>query len=240
MKPQHLTAKPGEVAERVIAVGDPARARMVAEKYLEDARLVSENRDLLVFTGKYKGVPVSVAVHGIGAPSAAIVFEELAMLGAKAIVRLGTAGSLRKDVDVTHAVVATGAAYYHGGTLGAYAPGCCLPNSPDPWVTVELYKNAKELLPTHSGPVVSTDAFYAEDEHFVEFWSKRGVIAVEMECATLFSLGWMRGFKTGALLIIADSLVDPSKKDLLHHEQLAPVMDKATKAVLETLVNVEV
>ncbi len=115
-----------------------------------------------------------------------------------------------------------------------------MPNSPDPWLTVKLYEKAKELLPTHAGPVVSTDAFYAEDENFVEFWSKRGVVAVEMECATLFALGWMRGFKTGALVVIADSLVDPSKKDLLHHEQLAPVMDKATKAVLEALVSVEV
>jgi 5'-methylthioadenosine phosphorylase len=59
-----------------------------------------------------------------------------------------------------------------------------------------------------------------------------------MECATLFALGWMRGFKTGALVVIADSLVDPSKKDLLHHEELADAMDKAARAVLEALVEV--
>ena len=239
MKPQHLTAKPGEVAKRVIAVGDPARAKMVAQM-LEEPKLVSENRDLLVFTGKYKGVPVSVAVHGIGGPSAGIVFEELRMLGAGVIVRLGTAGSMKKEIDVKDAVVVTGAAHYQGGTLGVYAPGVCLPTSPDPWVTVKLYEKAKEAsLKVHAGPVVSNDAFYAESPDFAEFWSKRGVIAVEMECATLFGLGWMRGFKTGALVVIADSLVDPSKKDLLHHGELADAMDRAARAVLEALADLE-
>ncbi|UXD21305.1 5'-methylthioadenosine phosphorylase [Ignicoccus pacificus DSM 13166] len=239
MKPQHLTAKPGEVAERVVVVGDPARAKMVAQM-LEDSKLVSSNRELLVFTGKYKGVPVSVAVHGIGGPSAAIVFEELRMLGAKAMVRLGTAGSMKKEIDVGHGLVVTGAAYYCGGVLGVYSPNTCLPTSPDPWITTKLYEKAKEVgLPIHYGPVVSNDAFYAESPDFVEFWTKRGIVAVEMECATLFALGWMRGFRTGALVVMADSLVDPKKKDLLHHEQLAPAMEKATKAVLEALVDVE-
>jgi len=232
LKPQHLTAKPGEVAEKVVVVGDPARARDVANKFLEDVKLVSENRELLVFTGTYKGSRVSVAVHGIGAPSAAIVIEELAMLGAKEVVRLGTAGSMKKEIDVKDAVVVTGAAHYCGGTLGVYAPNVCLPNSPDPWLTVKLYEVG---LRVHYGPVVSNDAFYAESPDFVEFWTKRGVVAVEMECATLFALGWMRGLRTGALVVIADSLVDPNKKDLLHHEELADAMDKAARAVLEAL-----
>ena len=235
MKPQHLTAKPGEVAEKVIVVGDPARARDLAKK-LEDAKLVSENRDLLVFTGRYKGERVSVAVHGIGGPSAAIVVEELAMLGAKEVVRLGTAGSLKKEIDVKDAVVVTGAAHYCGGTLGAYAPNACLPTSPDPWLTTKLYEKAREEgLRVHLGPVISSDAFYAEDPNFAKFWAERGVVAVEMECATVFALGWMRGLRTGALVVIADSLVDPGKKDLLHHNELADVMERASRAVLEAL-----
>jgi len=241
LKPQHLTARPGEVAERVVVVGDPARAKMVAEEFLEEARLVSENRALYVYTGRYRGVPVSVAVHGIGGPSAAIVFEELRMLGARAMVRLGTAGGLRREVDVGHAVVVTGAAYYCGGVLGVYTPNACMPTAPDPELTVKLAETARRAgLTVHMGPVVSNDAFYAESPDFAEFWSKRGVIAVEMECATLFALGWMRGFKTAALVVIADNLVVPEKKNLLHHEQLAPVMRKAAKAVLDALVEVSV
>ncbi len=240
MKPQHLTAKPGEVAERVVVVGDPARAKMVAEEFLEDARLVSENRALYVYTGRYRGVPMSVAVHGIGGPSAAIVFEELRMLGAKAMVRLGTAGGLKPELDVGHAVVVTGAAYYCGGTLGVYTHGACMPTAPDPVLTTKLIETASRAgLTVHTGPVISNDAFYAESPDFAEYWAKRGVIAVEMECATLFALGWMRGFRTAALVVIADNLVVPEKKDLLHHEQLAPVMRKAAKAVLDALVETQ-
>ncbi len=238
MRPQHLTAKPGEVAERVLVVGDPARAKMVAEELLEDARVVSENRALYVYTGRYKGVPVSVAVHGIGAPSAAIVFEELRMLGAKAMLRLGTAGGLRREVDVGHAVVVTGAAYYCGGTLGVYTHGACMPTAPHPLLTVKLYEAARrEGLRVHLGPVISNDAFYAESPDFAEYWSRRGMLAVEMECATLFALGWMRGFATAAIVVIADNLVIPEKQKLLHHEELAPVMRKAARAALEALVS---
>ncbi|ALU11461.1 S-methyl-5'-thioadenosine phosphorylase [Ignicoccus islandicus DSM 13165] len=236
MKPQHLTAKPGEVAEKVLAVGDPARAKMVAEKYLEEAKLVSSNRELLVYTGKYNGEEVSVAVHGIGGPSAAIVFEELRMLGAKLIVRLGTAGSLRKEIGVPEPIVVTGASYYEGGVLGVYSPNTCLSTSPDPILTSHIAKTfSQRNVNYHLGPVISNDAFYAESENFAEYWAKRGMVAVEMECATLFALGWMRGFKTGAVVVTADSLVDPSKKDLLHHEQLAPVMEKVTEALLDAI-----
>ncbi len=241
LKPQHITAKPGEVAERVVVVGDPARAKMIADEFLEDVRLVSENRALYVYTGVYRGARVSVAVHGIGGPSAAIVFEELRMLGARAMVRLGTAGGLRRDIDVGHGVVVTGAAYYHGGVLGVYTPGACMPTAPDPELTVKLIESARRAgLTVHVGPVVSNDAFYAESPDFVEFWSSRGILAVEMECATLFALGWMRGFRTGALVVIADNLVIPEKKDLLHHGQLAPVMRKAARAVLDALVETSV
>jgi len=90
-KPLHILAKPEDIAPRVITSGDPARVKQLAS-YLEDARLVNENRGFLVYTGKYKGVDVTVATHMIGAPSAAIVFEELIMLGAKLIVRFGTCG----------------------------------------------------------------------------------------------------------------------------------------------------
>ncbi len=240
MKPQHLTAKPGEVAKKVLAVGDPARARMIAEKYLSEPKLVSSNRELLVYTGEYKGEKVSVAVHGIGGPSAAIVFEELRMLGAEMIVRLGTAGSLRKEIGVPEPIVVTGASYYEGGVLGVYSPNSCLATAPDPVLTSHIARTFSEKgLKYHLGPVISNDAFYAESENFAEYWAKRGMVAVEMECATLFALGWMRGFKTAAVVVTADSLVDPSKKDLLHHDQLAPVMEKVTEALMEAIASFE-
>ena len=218
--------------------GDPARVKQLSQ-YLEDAKLVNDNRGLLVYTGVYRGVPVTVATHGIGAPSATIVFEELRMLGARVMVRLGTAGSLIRGLKVGDFVVASGAAYQCGGnSIGMYVPGYCMPAAPSPDVTGLLIEEAARLgEKVHVGPVFSSDAFYAEDPTFARSWSERGIVAVEMECAGLFTLGWMRGFKTGALLIISDSLVE-GKEEMLTAKELAPQVEKASRIVLEAIVKV--
>ncbi len=237
--PFHILARKGDVAERVIVAGDPARVKQLAE-YLEDSKLVNENRYLLVYTGFYKNTPVTVATHGIGGPSATIVFEELRMLGAKVMVRLGTAGSLSREVKVGDFIIASGAAYIcNGNSIGMYVPGYCMPTAPHPEVTMNLINEAlKSGERVFIAPVFSSDAFYAENPEFAETWSKRGVIAVEMECASLFTLGWMRGFKTGALLVISDSLVE--KTGLLTARELAPRIEKASRIVFEALVKTRV
>lgn len=235
-KPLHILAEPGSLAKRVIVAGDPARVKQLAG-YLENPRLINENRGLLVYTGMYKGIPVSVATHGIGAPSATIVFEELAMLGAKIIIRLGTAGALHPNLDIGDMVVAAGAVYLcNGNSLGMYTPGYCYASAPSPDVTMNLVEAAGEAGEQVTvAPVFSSDAFYAENPGFAQQWAERGVAAVEMECAGLFGLGWMRGFKTGALLIISDSLVK-GKDEMLTARELAPRVEKASRIVFEALI----
>ncbi|OYT68088.1 MAG: 5'-methylthioadenosine phosphorylase, partial [Candidatus Wolframiiraptor sp. EX4484-121] len=96
--PYHILAKPEQIAEKVIAVGDPARAEHIST-ILKDAELVNTNRGFPVYTGEFDGEVVTVACHGIGGPSSSIVFEELRMLGAEIIVRLGTAGAILEDME---------------------------------------------------------------------------------------------------------------------------------------------
>ncbi|MFP3160986.1 MAG: nucleoside phosphorylase, partial [Vulcanisaeta sp.] len=112
--PIHIRAGEGDVAERVVIVGDPARARQLSG-LLTDVKVVNENRGFITYTGMYEGVRVSVAVHGVGAPSAAIVIEELIKLGAKLIIRLGTTGALRSEIGIGDVIVPTGSAYNPGG-----------------------------------------------------------------------------------------------------------------------------
>lgn len=236
MKPQHLRVAPGKLAERVVVVGDPARAQYLAERFLKEAELVNKERGFHVYTGLYNDVKMSIAVHGIGAPSAAIVFEELRMLGAKYMIRLGTAGGLIPELEIGDAVVVTGAAYIHGGTIGSYVPDACMTTAPDPVLTTRLYENAQRYHGrVYLGPVFSSDAFYAEDKDFVKKWSRRGIIAVEMEAATLFALGTLRGYRSAAIVVISDNLAVPGKEELKHHEELVEYVDKAAKAVFETL-----
>jgi len=160
MKPQHIRISPGQLAEKVVVVGDPARAKYLADNFLEDAKLVNTERCFHIYTGYYKGERISIAVHGIGAASAAIVFEELRMLGAKVMIRLGTAGGLIPSLDIGDAVVATGAAYIHGGTIGSYVPDACMVTAPDPILTTRLYENAKAIhgrLNSHFWPSFTID-----------------------------------------------------------------------------------
>ncbi|ABL88726.1 purine-liker phosphorylase, family 1 [Pyrobaculum islandicum DSM 4184] len=195
--PYHIWAKPGEIAPVVIGVGDPARAKLFAS-LMEESQLVNENR-YLVYTGNVRGRAVSIVAHGIGGPSVAIALEELKMLGMEVFVRIGTAGSFG-DLKIGDVLIAAAAAAPVGGLLNAYFPGYSPPLSADPYLTVKL----AQALNAPIGYVVSSDAFYAEDPQFVEFWQRRGALAVEMECATAMALGWLRGFKVGCVLVISN------------------------------------
>jgi len=232
----HIRARRGEVAERVIISGDPARVELL-KTYLEDPRLVSSVRGYLVYTGLYRGVPVTIAVHGIGSGSAALVVEELAMLGARVIVRLGTCGAMTPDLDVGDVVVATGASYYAGGIFTQYiGEPVCQVATPD----FDLLKRIVAKLESRdlkyvAGPVVSCDAFYTE-EGFVEKWVKRGVVAVDMETAILYVLGHLKKLKTASILVVSNSLVKPTGFKLAH--ELEPYVKRVAPAVLEAIVEV--
>ncbi|MCD6341938.1 MAG: nucleoside phosphorylase, partial [Thaumarchaeota archaeon] len=141
--PYHILAKPEDIAEKVIAVGDPARVAQVAA-LLEDKKPVNLHRGFPVYTGTYDDVRVSVACHGIGGPSSAIVFEELRMLGAKIIVRLGTAGGFLPEMEAGEIIIPDSAACFSTyGVLATYAPGVHLPLAPNYEVLEALVREAE-------------------------------------------------------------------------------------------------
>jgi len=234
--PIHIKALPGDVATRVLVTGDPGRSTVMARELLEDYRLINDNRGLLAYTGFFNGVEVTIATHGIGGPSALIVFEELASLGARYIVRLGTAGSLSKSINIGDVVVASAASCMHGGCgLGQYYGGVTPPAAPDPALVNTLYMSVSKRLATHMGPVFSSDSFYAEDEVLANRLSRLGFIAIEMEVAPLYALSWLRGFRAAALLVISNSLVDERERE---HRDLSNVVLEAGRAGLEALTSI--
>lgn len=208
-KPMHILAKREDISTRVIAVGDPGRARALSASILENPRLVNEYRGYLVFTGSYRGSPLTIATHGVGGPSAAIVFEELIMLGARYIVRLGSTGAMVDNIEIGDVIVADGAAYPVGGSVGMYLGiDTAYPASPDIELTYMVFKNlSSKLGRVWLGPVYSSDAFYAESGDFVARWSSRKILSVEMECATLFIVSRLRGVRSACVLVASDNLV---------------------------------
>jgi len=233
-QPVHLRVKPKDISKLVVTTGDPARTDHLAGM-LKDAKLVNTNRGFTTYTGYYNGNRITVSTHGVGGPSSAIVFEELRMLGAKAIVRLGSTGGMVKGLSVGDFVIPTGAAYTEG-SLRMYVPDGVLPAVPDLDLTRRLVENCKsEGAKYMVGLVFSSDAFYSEDVAFLEKWTKRGVISVEMECATLFTLGLLKGFKAASLLVVSDSLVKEAEKELVPAEKLVPYVEKAGRIVFKAL-----
>ncbi|ABP95733.1 MULTISPECIES: purine-nucleoside phosphorylase [Metallosphaera] len=219
MNPVHILAKKGDVAEKVLVVGDPGRAELLSS-LLESPKLVNKNRGFLVYTGLYRDTRVSIATHGIGGPSMAIVFEELHMLGGSTFVRLGTVGALRPEIGLGEYIIPTGASYNPGGLFFQYVGDLTsVSATPDHDLVSRLITQFSSAgYRFHVGNIFSSDAFYAEDEHFVKRWSDRGNIGVEMECATLFFLSRLRGTKSAAVVVVSDNLATGgnwiSKEDL--------------------------
>jgi purine-nucleoside phosphorylase len=196
----HIRCNQGDVAGRVIVCGDPGRARCAAE-FMEGARLVNDNRGLLTYTGRYRGMPVTVSTTGMGAPSAAIVMEELAMLGAKAVIRVGTTGGIGRGVETGDVVVPSAAIPLDGATR-AYA-GSDAPQYPDAVLSDLVAGEAgRRGLRCHRGMVCSSDTFYLEEERSAEAWRSRGVLSFEMECAVIFALARLRKYRAAAILTV--------------------------------------
>src|ERR671919_2875103 len=186
--PIHLRAEPGDYAEAVLLPGDPLRAQYIAETYFDDARQVNGERGLLGYTGTWEGRPVSVQGTGMGCPGATIVFEELIQLGAKRLLRVGTCGGLQPDHALGDLIVAISAVPADSTAMHLVAnePHCPTASWELIHEAVHVSKSTEETI--RVGPIVSSDLFYNPDEGQYERWSKRGILAVEMEAAALFTV----------------------------------------------------
>ena len=231
--PIHLRAEQGDYADACLLPGDPLRAQYIAETYLEGVRQVNGERGLLGFTGSWEGKPISVQGTGMGCPGATIVFEELVQLGVKKLLRVGTCGGLQPSHALGDLIVAISAVPADSTAMHLVAnePHC-------PTASWELIHGAVHVAkgmeqPMHVGPIVSSDLFYNPDEGQYERWSKRGVLAVEMEAAALFTVGAIRGVDAGCLLTVSDIVVEGEFKRI-SDDELRAAVDRMTRVALAT------
>ncbi|MCG1003993.1 MULTISPECIES: nucleoside phosphorylase [Halobacterium] len=225
-KQPHLLVEEGDVYDIALLPGDPGRVDRIAS-HCDDSEVVAENREYKVVNATYDGVDLTISSTGIGCPSAAIAVEELSRVGVETFLRVGTIGALQADIDVGDMIVATGAAKEEG-TSKRYESEV-YPAVPDFDVLTSLVDSAEaregvgshEDSPTrdgpsgatvHVGPIVSDDAFYNEDEDFVDDWNDAGLLAVEMEAATVFSLARRKGLAAGAICTADGNLVAGNQK----------------------------
>ena len=212
MSTPHIAAAAGDIAERVIMPGDPKRAERIARDHLDDARLVTDVRGILGFTGTVGGAPVTVMASGMGMPSISIYATELAReYGVRSIVRVGTTGAIHPDVTLRDVIIATHA--HTDSAMGdALVPGIRLSLAADVGLVRAAVDAAADAVGASGagirpGPVLTSDSFYLDRPELFAQLASMGTLAVEMEAAGLFLVGAREGIATLAVLTVTDHLL---------------------------------
>ena len=230
-----LRARVSDLAPCALVVGDPARAALVASR-LDDVKQLSNNREYHVYVGTHRGVPVTVASHGVGAAGAAVCFEELARGGVTRIIRSGTAGGMQPDVVDGAIVVATGAVRADGVShqlVPAEFPAIATPE-----LTIALAARAAETgLNVHRGIVLTGDMFYPSDvitgvDH--KMWQRAGIVAVEMEASALLVIASLHGIEAGIVLAIDGNPLNAADESMGDYDPYREIVTRAVDGALET------
>lgn len=201
----HNEAKYGDIAKTVLMPGDPLRAKYIAETWLENPVCFNKVRNMLGYTGTYKGKEVSVMGSGMGMPSIAIYSYELYhFYGVENIIRVGSAGALQEDMKLKDLVIAMGAS-----TDSAYQGQLDVPGHFAPLADFGLLEKAVAVarnknISVKVGNVLSADAFYNFDPGRTKKWADAGILAVEMESAALYINAVQAKKKALSMLSISD------------------------------------
>lgn len=212
----HNSAKMGDFAKTVLMPGDPLRAKFIAETFLENPQLVTSVRNVLGYTGTYKGKKVSVMASGMGMPSIGIYSYELyTQYGVETIIRIGSAGSYSADLDLYDVVLAESA--YSESNYAKVQCGCeedvLYPNKE---LNDHIIETAEKIgIPCKVARIHSSDVFYAEAKmgSYERYLKEHGAKCVEMESFALFNNANVLGKKAACLLTISDSMVTKQEVD---------------------------
>ncbi|MDF2699334.1 MAG: purine-nucleoside phosphorylase [Haloplasmataceae bacterium] len=205
----HIEVKePDIIAETVLLPGDPLRAKFIAENFLEDVKQFNAIRNVLGYTGTYKGKRISVMGTGMGMPSIGIYsYELIHFYGVKNLIRIGSAGAIQPHLNLYDLVISMSAS-----TNSNYLHQYDLPGTFAPTASFNLLNKAvkvaeKKGYTYHVGNILSSDTFYEDNPDAWKKWAKMGVLCIEMEAAALYANAARAGVNALAILTISDSLV---------------------------------
>lgn len=212
MATPHIGCEKGDIAETVLMPGDPLRAKYIAENFLDDAKLINEVRNMLGYTGTYKGKKITVFASGMGIPSIGIYSYELyKYYDVKQIIRIGTCGSFNQNIKLLDVILSSGA--YCKSYFDQLLDG----------VDVDFIQSSSELnrkimnaakikgLDLKYGKTITSDVFdlYCDDEEkFRSNYPDMDFLSVEMEAFGLFYIANKLGKEASCLMTVVDSLFD--------------------------------
>lgn len=237
IKPAHIECTKEDIAPIVVMPGDPLRAKYIADNFLSDAKLVSDTRNMFVFTGMYKNVRVTVMGSGMGMPSMSIyAFELFYFFGVEKIIRVGTCGGLIPELNVPDLIVVD-SAYNEGNFAYSYNGDPTHLVSSSKELTKTIMDTAKELdMHTFNGTVMSTEqfGFYSDNEHVLGRVPKNiKIIAEEMECFALFHVANSFEKLASCILTVVDSKFS---KEFMSQDDREKSLNESITLALESII----
>ena len=204
----HIGAQPGDIAETVLMPGDPYRAKWAAETFLEDAVCINEVRGMLGFTGTWKGNRVTIQGSGMGMPSLSIYVNELIKdYDAKTLIRIGSCGAMQEKVKIRDVILATTSSTLSTPSIGMFKELNFAPTADFDLLHKAYHAAENKPSPIHVGGIYSADVFYDERPDLNEQMTRHGILAVEMECAELYTLAARYNRRALAVLTVSDHLI---------------------------------
>ncbi|MDG2288746.1 MAG: purine-nucleoside phosphorylase [Woeseiaceae bacterium] len=234
MATKHMNAAPGDFAETVLMPGDPLRAQYISDTYLDNARRVTDVRNMWGFTGEYKGQTISVMAHGMGIPSASIYCTELITeYDVKRVIRVGSCGTSHPDVKLRDIIIAMGASTDSNCNrmrFGGYDYAAL--------ASFDLVEKAVAAAKAadvnyHVGNIFSADLFYTPDPSIFKTLAKYNVYGVEMEAAGIFAIAAENNVEALAICTVSDDIVTGNA---LSSDDRATTFDEMILVGLETAV----
>lgn len=201
----HNSAVKGEIADIVLMPGDPLRAKLIAETYLDHAVCYNQVRGIYGYTGEYKGKRISVQASGMGIPSMGIYSYELYHhYGVEKIIRIGSAGAIADGLNLGDIVIAAGICTDSNYIAQYQLPGLFTPNADFDMIQTVVKACQERNVDYRVGTVFTSDVFYNEDMAALEGWKKMGVLCVEMESVSLYCNALRAGKKALSMFTISD------------------------------------
>ncbi|SKC46360.1 purine-nucleoside phosphorylase [Maledivibacter halophilus] len=204
----HIKSDNIKIAETILLPGDPLRAKYIADNFLENVVQFNGVRNMLGFTGAYKGKEISVMGTGMGMPSMGIYSWELInVFGVKNLIRVGSCGALQENLKLYDVILGIGAS-----TNSNYASQYELPGTYAPTASWKLLEKAKKIadeknIDVHIGNILSSDIFYNDNPDAIKKWMNMGVLGVEMEAAALYMNAARAGVNALCILTVSDNIL---------------------------------
>ena len=236
----HIHVRADQISKKVIICGDPERVTR-ASSLLTDTIHIAHNREFKVLNGYYQNELITICSTGIGSPSTGIVIEELNKCNVEKIIRVGSCGSLRHDINHGDIIVAEGAVRDEGTSKAYIKEEFPAVSSRHLLRKIEDSILSDTQLKHYFGIVRSHDSFYIDNENeTLQFWSQKNVIACDMETSTLLTLARLRGIEAASILFVVTNFSEDVGDEISNYSQNSLNTkfneQEALKLALETLI----